>query len=76
MLGALLHALWSGRVVTAWERLHTQFRSERIGWSKSGEFYCPRCSTIIGKNLLGESPFLIAAQHLRTHPGMGQGGVK
>jgi hypothetical protein len=55
------------RNATAWEQLRPEFRSERIGWSKSGEFYCPHCSTIIGKNLLGERPFLLAAEHVRTH---------
>ena len=60
MPGTLLHA-------TAWEQLLPQYRSERVGWSKSGEFYCPHCSTIIGKNLRDESPFLLAAEHLHTH---------
>jgi hypothetical protein len=75
MLGALLYAT-RRRKNTAWERLHPEFRSAAIGWSKSGEFYCPYCSTIIGKNLLGESPFLLAAEHLRTHPGIGPGGAQ
>ena len=60
MLGTLRNA-------TAWEHLRPEFHSEHVGWSKSGEFYCPLCSTIIGKNLLGERPFFLATEHLRTH---------
>jgi hypothetical protein len=52
---------------TAWEQVRPEFRSEHAGWSKSGEFYCPQCSTIIGKNLRGERPFLLAAEHVRSH---------
>ena len=82
MLGALLWATRRKRkpnaqfTRTAWQRLLAHHRSECIGWSKSGEFYCPHCSTIIGKNLIGESPFFPEAEHLRTHSGMGRGGAK
>lgn len=55
--------------VSAWSGLLPEYRSEHIGWSKAGEFYCPHCPTIIGKNLRDERPFLLASQHLsRKHP--------
>ena len=58
--------------LSAWDALLPQFRSEHIGWSKAGEFYCPCCSTIIGKNLLGAAPILLASQHLTANQGVGQ----
>jgi len=32
------------------------------GWS-NGEWTCPHCARMFGKNLLGESPFFLARQH-------------
>jgi len=33
------------------------------GWQKNGEWHCSVCGTMIGKNLLGDRPFLLAKQH-------------
>lgn len=35
------------------------------GWRANGEWHCLKCGTMIGKNLLGEQPFLLAWQHIR-----------
>lgn len=32
------------------------------GWH-NGEWTCAKCGLMIGKNLIGESPFLLARQH-------------
>lgn len=34
------------------------------GWNEHGEYHCP-CGTQFGKNLKGESPFALVAQHVR-----------
>ena len=52
---------------TAWSKLAPERRSERVGWSKSGEFYCPNCSTIIGKSLTDKPPYDEVVQHLQKH---------
>lgn len=57
-------------IETAWECLPPARRSAHEGWSATGEFFCPRCPTTIGKNLKGERPFLLAQQHLSTCNGM------
>lgn len=62
-----LHGGRSGPVQSAWSRLLPQFKSEHVGWSTHGEFYCPYCDTQIGKNLRGQQPFLLASQHLKEH---------
>lgn len=56
-----------GQKQSAWDSLLPEHRSEHVGWSKSGEFYCPHCSVIIGKNLRDEKPFLLASRHLEEH---------
>tara|TARA_A100001515_G_C4518811_1_gene192669 strand:- start:381 stop:617 length:237 start_codon:yes stop_codon:yes gene_type:complete len=33
------------------------------GWDGAGEWTCCCCGRMIGKNLKGESPFLMARQH-------------
>ena len=33
------------------------------GWDGHGEWTCANCGRMIGKNLLGDSPFLLARQH-------------
>jgi hypothetical protein len=35
----------------------------RRGWNLNGEWQCPKCRTIIGKNLLGEKPYALAKEH-------------
>ncbi len=52
---------------SAWSKLAPEHRSERVGWSNQGEFYCPNCSTIIGKNLKGDQPYDLVVQHLQKH---------
>jgi len=37
---------------------------QQYGW-KNGEYHC-KCGTMIGKNLLGESPFLLVKQHIKN----------
>ena len=45
-----------------------------MAWSKDGEFVCHVCDTMIGKNLKGERPFLLASQHMREHTPSERGG--
>lgn len=54
---------------SAWQHLKEEFRSPHRGWSTAGEFHCyfPGCMVSIGKNLRGEKPFLLAAEHLAEH---------
>lgn len=33
------------------------------GWDSHGEWTCCQCGTMIGKNLNGDKPFLLARQH-------------
>ena len=37
------------------------------GWDANGEWRCPVCGTMIGKNLLGEKPFGLVREHIRMH---------
>jgi hypothetical protein len=53
----------------AWDELLPEYRSGNLGWSTAGDFYCPLCHTIIGKNLKGELPFYWVSVHLKTHGG-------
>lgn len=41
-----------------------QSHEYRNGWKVNGEWHCPKCGTMIGKNLLGERPYLLAMQHI------------
>jgi hypothetical protein len=54
---------------TAWSYIKPKYRSEHVGWTKSGEFACPYCGTSIGKNLRGDRPFANASQHLKKAHG-------
>lgn len=35
-------------------------------WNNNGEWRCPGCGTIIGKNLRGQQPFALVEQHKET----------
>jgi hypothetical protein len=52
---------------TAWEKLLPEYRSDHIGWSKVGDFYCPKCDMILGRNGHGEKPHFHASAHLDAH---------
>jgi hypothetical protein len=43
------------------------------GWQSDGSWHCPKCGTTIGKNLLGEKPFLLAWQHVQKREGKNHG---
>lgn len=36
----------------------------RSGWDDHGEWTCCQCGAMIGKNLNGDKPFLLARQHV------------
>ena len=36
------------------------------GWQANGSWHCHKCGTIIGKNLLGQRPVMLAFQHAET----------
>jgi hypothetical protein len=42
-----------------------QHKAYRDGWDCRGEWKCPHCGTMIGKNLLNQRPFLLAAEHVK-----------
>lgn len=52
---------------SAWDSILPEFRSEHAGWTKAGEYACTSCTTQIGKNLKGESPFGLAREHATKH---------
>ncbi len=56
-----------GLLVSAWDQLDENFRSDRIGWSVREEFYCPLCNVIIGKNLNNVPPYGLSELHLKEH---------
>lgn len=73
--GSQHHAGPVGRFLperSAWAMLRPEFKSTQTGWSTAGEFYCPYCSTSIGKNLRGDTPYMLAMQHLQEHRGRGR----
>jgi len=39
-------------------------RWKQDGWRDNGEWDCPRCGRGFGKNLLGDRPFGLVAQHV------------
>jgi len=39
------------------------------GWQADGSWHCSKCKTMIGKNLLGEKPHMLAWQHAQTCDG-------
>lgn len=41
-------------------------RIYRAGWDKGGEWTCPLCGRMVGKNLHGDRPFQLARQHAET----------
>lgn len=41
-------------------------RIYKSGWDKGGEWTCPLCGRMLGKNLHGESPFQLARKHAET----------
>ena len=57
----------------AQKRLNTTDKAEplsdriyRAGWDKGGEWTCPLCGRMVGKNLHGDSPFQLARKHAET----------
>jgi len=44
--------------------MKTQPKAPEWGWRDNGGYYCP-CGLIIGRNLRGESPAALVAEHVR-----------
>lgn len=58
---------------SAWDNLLSQYRSETVGWSVAGDWYCPLCHLSIGRTLNGIRPFALASEHMRAYH---DGGVR